>query len=110
MKVTFFTREYPPNVYGGAGVHIKNLSRQLAKLIDVDVRCIGDQDENDLAFRVKGYQGWSRMWEGGDPKFNSALGTFAANLSMIRDPIDGDLVHSHTWYGSLAGTMARKLA
>jgi len=109
MKVTFFTREYPPNVYGGAGVHIKNLSRQLAKLIDVDVRCIGDQASDDPRFLVKGYQGWSRMWENGDPKFNSAMSTFSANLSMVRDPIDADLVHSHTWYGSLAGFMAKML-
>ena len=109
MKVTFFTREYPPNVYGGAGVHIKNLSRQLAKLIDVDVRCIGDQASEDPRFHVKGYQGWSRMWESGDPKFNSALSTFSANLSMVRDRIDADIVHSHTWYGSLAGFMAKML-
>lgn len=109
MKVTFFTREYPPNVYGGAGVHIKNLSKQLAKLINVDVRCIGEQTDPTPGFHVKGYQGWSRMWENGDPKFNSALGTFAANMSMVRDPIDSDVVHSHTWYGSLAGFMAKML-
>ena len=109
MKVTFFTREYPPHVYGGAGVHIKNLSRQLARLIEVDVRCIGEQDLSEAGFRVKGFAGWNRMWDGGDPKFNSALGTFSSNLSMVRDPIDAQLVHSHTWYGSLAGYMARLL-
>lgn len=109
MKVTFFTREYPPNVYGGAGVHIKNLSRQLARLIDVDVRCIGDQANDDPHFHVKGYQGWRRMFEHGEPKFKSVLSTFSANLSMVHDPIDADIVHSHTWYGSLAGFMAKML-
>lgn len=109
MKVTFFTREYPPNVYGGAGVHIKNLSRQLGRLMEVDVRCVGDQASDEKGFRVRGYQGWNRMWQDGDPKFNSALGTFSANLAMVRDPIDSDLVHSHTWYGSLAGHMAKLL-
>jgi len=109
MKVTFFTREYPPNVYGGAGVHIKNLSRQLSRLMEVDVRCMGDQDQADPGLRVKGYQGWSRMWENGNPKFNSALGTFSANLSMVREGVDADVVHTHTWYASLAGFMAKHL-
>jgi alpha-maltose-1-phosphate synthase len=109
MKVTFFTREYPPNVYGGAGVHIKNLSRQLARLMEVDVRCIGDQAESIPGMRVTGYQGWSRMWQDGNPKFNSALGTFSANLSMVRDRVDADVVHTHTWYASLAGFMAKHL-
>ena len=109
MKIVYFTKEYPPNVYGGAGVHIKNLTRQLSKKINVEVRCIGNQAENGQNLKVKGYQAWSRMWEGNNPLFNSALGTFSCNLSMIRDPIDGDLVHSHTWYGALAGYMAKIL-
>jgi alpha-maltose-1-phosphate synthase len=109
LKVTFFTREYPPHVYGGAGVHIKNLSRQLAKLIDVDVRCIGEQDTTEPNLRVKGHPAWNRMWEGADPKFNSALGTFSSNLSMVRDPIDAQVVHTHTWYASFAGFLAKHL-
>ncbi len=44
MKVTFFSREFPPHVYGGAGVHLKNLAGELSRSIDVEVRCIGDQD------------------------------------------------------------------
>ncbi|MGB8296951.1 MAG: glycogen synthase, partial [Polyangia bacterium] len=44
MKVTFLAREFPPHVYGGAGVHLKNLARELANSMDVEVRCIGDQD------------------------------------------------------------------
>ncbi len=109
MKVTLLTREYPPHVYGGAGVHIKNLSRQLAELIDVEVRCIGEQEHHQERLRVKGYQAWSRMWEGDNKQFNSALGTFSTNLSMVRDAFDADVVHSHTWYGSLAGFMAKML-
>jgi starch synthase len=109
MKVTFFTREYPPHVYGGAGVHIKNLSAHLARSIDVDVRCIGDQWSLDDRLGVKGYQAWERMWEGNEPKFNSVLGTFACNLSMVRDAIDADVIHSHTWYGAMAGYMGKLL-
>ncbi|MBN2362376.1 MAG: glycogen synthase [Deltaproteobacteria bacterium] len=109
MKVCFFTREYPPNVYGGAGVHIKNLSRQLAALIDVEVRCFGEQKLDEPQLKVRGHGAWSRMSEGGEPRFNSALGTFSTGLSMVRDHIDADLVHSHTWYASLPGFFAKNL-
>jgi glycogen synthase len=109
VKVTYFTKEYPPYVYGGAGVHIKNLAAAVSRYMDVEVRCVGDQAELNGNLKVKGYQAWTRMWEGGNPLFNSALGTFSTNLSMIRDPIDADIVHSHTWYGALAGYMAKVL-
>ncbi len=109
MKVTFLAREFPPQVYGGAGVHLKNLAHELARSMDVEVRCIGDQDATDGRLRVRGYQAWPRMWEGEDKLFNSTLGTFSANLSQIRDHIDADVVHSHTWYGALAGFMAKTL-
>lgn len=109
MKVCFFTREYPPHVYGGAGVHIKNLSRCLARTMDVEVRCFGEQDEAADRLRVKGYAAWPRMWEGDEKRFNSTLGTFSTNLSMVRDRIDADLCHSHTWYGSMAGYFGKVL-
>jgi alpha-maltose-1-phosphate synthase len=109
MKVTFFSREYPPNVYGGAGVHVKNLARELATMADVEVRCFGDQSIEGEHLRVKGYQAWSRMWEGDDKRFNPTLGTFSTNLSMVRERIEADVVHSHTWYGAMAGFMAKVL-
>jgi glycogen synthase len=109
MKVCFITREYPPHVYGGAGVHIKNLSRELAQVMNVEVRCFGDQDFSEGLLRVKGYEAWERMGEGAEKKFNSTLGTFSTDLSIVRDFIDADLVHCHTWYGSMAGFMAKVL-
>ncbi|MFH1808319.1 MAG: glycogen synthase [Pseudomonadota bacterium] len=109
MKVCFFTKEYPPQIYGGAGVHVKNLTRQLSRLIDVEVRCMGDQRSDEPQLAVHGFGAWNRMWEGHNPKFNSALGTFSTNLSMVRDAIDADLVHSHTWYAALSGYMAQQL-
>jgi len=109
LKVCFITREYPPNVYGGAGVHIKNLARELARVMDVEVRCFGDQDLSEDHLRVKGYQAWNRMGEGAEKKFNSALGTFSTDLSIVRDPIDADVVHGHTWYAAMAGFMAKEL-
>ena len=55
MQALILTNEYPPNVYGGAGVHVEYLTRELAKLIDVDVRAFGLQDEQDGRLRVRGY-------------------------------------------------------
>jgi starch synthase len=109
VKVTFLAREFPPNVYGGAGVHLKNLARELARTMDVEVRCFGEQDATDGRTRVVGYRAWPRMWEGEDKLFNSTLGTFSVNLSMVRDRVDADVVHSHTWYGAMAGFMAKAL-
>src|SRR6516165_1742898 len=108
-KVCFVTREYPPHVYGGAGVHIKNLARELAQVMDVEVRCFGDQDVTDGRLRVKGYRPWDRMAEGPEKKFGPTLGTFSTDLSIVRDPMDADVVHCHTWYASLAGFMAKVL-
>ena len=107
-KVCFITREYPPNVYGGAGVHIKNLARELAQVMDVEVRCFGDQDLTEGRLRVKGYQHWGRMAEGAEQRFNSVLGTFSTDLSIVRDPLDA-IVHAHTWYAAMAGLMAKEL-
>jgi len=109
IKVCFITREYPPNVYGGAGVHIKNLSRELAQLMKVEVRCFGDQNFSDGHLRVHGYTGWDRMSEGTEKKFNSILNTFSTDLSIVRDHIDSDLVHTHTWYAAMGGFMAKIL-
>jgi glycogen synthase len=90
-------------------VHIKNLARELAQVMDVEVRCFGEQDAAEGRLRVKGYRAWERMAEGTEPKFNSALGTFSTDLSIVRDLIDADLVHCHTWYASLAGFLAHVL-
>jgi len=109
MKVTYFTREYPPHIYGGAGVHIENLAREVARRMKVEVRCFGEQKSDDPQLTVKGYDAWPRMWEGGDKRFNSTLGTFSTDLSMIRDHIDSDLVHTHTWYAAMAGYFAKVL-
>jgi alpha-maltose-1-phosphate synthase len=109
MKVCFITREYPPNVYGGAGVHIKNLARELAQVMDVEVRCFGDQNLREGRLGVKGYHGWQRMLEGVESRFNPTLDTFATDLSIVRDPINADIVHTHTWYAAMAGFMAKML-
>ncbi|MBO0813162.1 MAG: glycosyltransferase, partial [Microlunatus sp.] len=96
MKVSVLTREYPPTIYGGAGVHVAQLVPQLRKLIDVDVQCMGQPREGATAHE-----------ENFPPGANAALRVFGADLSMTAAiGEDVDLVHSHTWYANLAGHLS----
>ena len=108
-KVALFTNEYPPHVYGGAGVHVEYLSRELAKLVPVEVRCFGDQDVADPNLRVRGYPAWPEAKRQTDPRFSGALDAFQRNLAMAKDTLDADVVHCHTWYTDIAGFIAKKL-
>ncbi len=108
-KVAFFSNEYPPNVYGGAGVHVEYLSRELARLVPVEVRCFGDQDLQEGNLRVKGYGMWEELKQNTDPRFVGALGAFSRSLAMAKDRMDADVAHCHTWYTDMAGFLARKL-
>ena len=108
-KVALFTNEYPPNVYGGAGVHVEYLSRELAKLVPVEVRCFGDQDLSEPNLRVRGYRPWAEATHDTDPRFKGALDAFERNLAMAKDTLDADIVHCHTWYADMAGFLAKKL-
>jgi glycogen synthase len=108
-RVVLFTNEYPPHVYGGAGVHVEYLSRELAKLVPVEVRCFGDQDVDVPNLRVKGYRPWAEATHDTDPRFKGALDAFQRNLSMAKDTLDADIVHSHTWYADMAGFLAKRL-
>lgn len=103
MKVALLTREYPPDVYGGAGVHVEYLARELGKLIDLQVHCFGGPRE---AHEVKGaYLPWEELL-GAAPHL-AALRTLATNLQMARDLESVSLVHSHTWYANFAGHLAK---
>lgn len=103
MKVALLTREYPPDVYGGAGVHVEYLTRELRKLIDLQVHCFGSPRE---AKEVKGaYLPWNEL-SGAAPHL-AALRTLATNLQMARDLESVSLVHSHTWYANFAGHLAK---
>lgn len=108
-KVAICTNEYPPNVYGGAGVHVEYLTRELAQLIPVEVRCFGDQDLQEGNLRVKGYQGWEEVKRNTDKRFVGALDAFSRSLAMAKDNLDADVIHCHTWYTDMAGFMARML-
>ena len=109
QKVALFTKEYPPHVYGGAGVHVEYLSQALARLIDVEVRCFGDQDITQERLRVRGYHGWDEMKHNTDPRFYGALDAFSRSLAMAKDTLDANVVHCHTWYTQMSGLLASKL-
>lgn len=103
------TREYPPYVYGGAGVHVEYLSRELAKFLDVEVHCWGDQFSDQGRLHVRGAEPWSKITDGTQGKFKTALETFSLNLAQMMSLADIDIVHTHTWYVSMAGFLAKKL-
>ena len=115
MKVDILTREYPPHVYGGAGVHAEELSKVLAERIDVTVRAFdGKRTEADIpaipnaadakgSLKVVGYDTPSELADA-----NPALKTFGVDLQIAND-VDADIIHAHTWYACLAGYMAKML-
>src|SRR6185312_3283042 len=96
-------------VYGGAGVHVDYLSRELAREIDVEVHCWGRQNSDCGRLHIRGAEPWSEIALGTQAKFKTALEALSLNLSQIK-ALDGvDLVHTHTWYVSMAGYLAKNL-
>ena len=106
MKALLLTNEYPPHVYGGAGVHVDYLSRELAKLMKVEVRCFGEQNEDLGSLQVMGFGiGTPEMT---CPKpLQSPLGASRRCVDFNGAGITADLVHCHTWYTHLGGIMAK---
>jgi len=109
LRAAHFTREYPPHVYGGAGVHVEYLSRELAREIEVEVHCWGDQQSDEGNLHVRGAQPWSEITNGTDGKFKAALETVSLNLTQVKALSGVDVVHTHTWYASMAGFLVKKL-
>jgi alpha-maltose-1-phosphate synthase len=106
MKALFLTNEYPPSIYGGAGVHVDYLSRELAKIMDVEVRCFGTQDVNDPHLTVKGFQLDTSTFK--SPKnLNSVFGAIRRCTDFNTAGIDADIVHCHTWYSHFGGILAK---
>jgi len=99
LNVALLTREYPPEVYGGAGVHVEYLARELAGLVSLTVHCQGADRPGAIAHRS-----WDHL-----AGANAALQTISADLSMTAAVAAADLVHSHTWYANLAGHLASLL-
>ena len=103
MRVALLTREYPPEIYGGAGVHVEYLARELARLTDVAVHCFGAPRESDLVAAT--YHPWDAI--GSAAPHDAALRTMSVNLLMAAGVTGADVVHSHTWYANLGGHLAK---
>jgi starch synthase len=104
LRVSLLTREYPPEVYGGAGVHVAHLVEHLSPLVTVDVQCFGKPRDDR---RVRAHQPWpaivSRRADEG------ALQAMSVDLAMAAGARSSDLAHSHTWYANLGGHLAKLL-
>ncbi len=106
MKTLLLTNEFPPYVYGGAGVHVEYLSRELAKLCDVEVRCFGDQLVEEGNPLVHGC-GWDRSGYTAPAPLHSVFGALQRCLEFNTRNIDADVVHLHTWYSHFGGILAK---
>jgi starch synthase len=111
VRVALLTREYPPDVYGGAGVHVEYLARELARLVDLTVHCWGeprpDGAEPDSRPRVVAHQPWDAL--AADAGHTPVTDALSIDLAMADQCGFEDLVHSHTWYANLAGHLAKLL-
>ena len=105
MRPVILTREYPPEVYGGAGVHVEYLSRELAKLVPLEVRCFGAERERDGGPPVRAFEPWEAL--GHDQLYAVALRVLSVDLAMMDGLETATLVHSHTWYANFAGHLAK---
>ncbi|WP_300977799.1 glycogen synthase [Flavobacterium sp.] len=109
MKIALYSNEFPPHIYGGAGVHIDFLSQELAQLAQVEVRCFGAQSETTENMHVQGIT--SSLTKMEDPS-NAHLKMFhnlSKNVEMAQATPEADIVHCHTWYTHLAGVFTREL-
>ncbi|MFD3823955.1 glycogen synthase [Streptomyces sp. NPDC058625] len=100
MRVGLLTREYPPDVYGGAGVHVEFLARELRPLVDLEVHCWGEGRTDG----VRRHRPWTALDDA-----NDALRAFSVDLAMAAALEGRELVHSHTWYANLGGHLAKEL-
>jgi starch synthase len=100
MKVGLITREYPPYVYGGAGVHVDFLARELRRLVDLEVLALGEPRPGAVTASER------------DPRFldaNSALHVLSTNIALTALAEGRDIVHSHTWYANMTGHLSKLL-
>jgi starch synthase len=121
MRVGLMTREYPPYVYGGAGVHVEYLSREMAKTIEVEVHAWGAPPEKEKEparpsgeaaaanLEVHFEQPWDAITNGTTAKFKGALEALSLNLLEQLHLEKIDIIHTHTWYVSMGGFLAKKL-
>jgi len=106
MRALLLTNEYPPHVYGGAGVHVDYLTRELRRLIDVDVRSFAGAPADEPGWRVGAYAAAHDV-SAAPEQLRGLWGTLSRDIGLVTQPVDADLVHCHTWYTHLAGILAK---
>jgi alpha-maltose-1-phosphate synthase len=110
LKVLLLTREYPPDIYGGAGVHVEYLARELAKLAAVEVRTFGRHDGAAGSLVVRGFGNAAESADNSEGHaYAPVVRSLRVCLSLGAEPTDADVVHSHTWYAAFGGLLARLL-
>jgi len=106
VRALILTNEFPPSIYGGAGVHVDELTRHLRSLIELDIRTFGTQADAGPGWRVQGYPPLHEL-SGADDRLRPVFAALSRDLAMAADPVNADVVHVHTWYTHLAGMLAR---
>jgi len=106
VRALILTNEFPPEIYGGAGVHVDELSRHLRPLIGLDIRTFGTRVEDVDGWRVRGYPPAHDLG-GAEERLRPVLAALSRDVSMVADPVSADVVHAHTWYTHLAGLLVR---
>lgn len=106
MKSLLLTNEYPPRIYGGAGIHVQYLARELANFCDVEVRCFGDQKVEGQNPEVTGFAADKSGYTAPDP-LQSVFSALQNCLDFNTTNIDADVVHLHTWYSHFGGILAK---
>jgi glycogen synthase len=99
MRALLLTNEFPPNIYGGAGVHVDELTRALRQLIEVEVRTFGEQRTSEAGWQVDGFPA--------DERFGGVFKTLERDIRMAAAPTQADVVHAHTWYTHLAAVLLK---
>jgi starch synthase len=113
MKILLLSNEYPPHVYGGAGVHVEHLTRELSRLDvgkdSLTVLCFGEQDEDDGNLKVRGIRPPSAPLAFQDPRHRRLFEALFRNVVMAGSVREADIVHCHTWYTYFAGGLLKEL-
>src|SRR5262245_44485655 len=109
MRVLLLTNEYPPHIYGGAGVHVEYLTRELAKLTPVEVRTFGTEEVQQGHLQVRGLRQEIAALAAAPAPLASPLQALSTCVAFASYPIAADVVHCHTWYSHFGGILAKIL-
>ena len=110
MRVLLLTNQYPPHIYGGAGVHVEYLARELARLTPVEVRTFGtEESQNSRTCRYAVFVATVPHLLRLQPGFASPLHALSTCLAFVGQPLEADVVHCHTWYSHFGGILAKIL-